>query len=135
MRSCPGPDANPTPMPMIQDILTSSLRGALVAVGVAPVPERIPVERSNRPELGDWSSSVALAVAKSSGRKPRDLAAELAAQLSKDPPAYGAALCRILERCGYGVHREYYLNDRGVQMGLLAASVAATKAGDPLPED
>ena len=79
-------------MPMIQDILASSLRGALVALGVDPMPERIPVERSNRPELGDWSSSVALAVAKSTGRKPRDLAGELAAQLSKDPPAYGAEI-------------------------------------------
>ncbi len=192
-------------MPMIQDILTSSLRGALVALGVDPVPDRIPVERSNRPELGDWSSSVALAAAKASGRKPRDLADELAARLGADPPAYvaeitvagpgfvnfrlhdrwlhdvltevieqgeegyarydlghgervnvefvsanptgplhvgagrwavyGDALCRILERCGYGVHREYYVNDRGVQMGLLAASVAAAKAGRPTPED
>src|SRR3954468_11404559 len=75
-------------MPMIQDILTSSLRGALVALGVDPVPERIPVERSNRPELGDWSSSVALAAAKSSGRKPRELADELAATMGVDPPAY-----------------------------------------------
>ena len=192
-------------MPMIQDILTSSLRGALVALGVDPVPERIPVERSNRPELGDWSSSVALAAAKASGRNPRDLADELAARLGADPPAYvaeitvagpgfvnfrlhdrwlhdvltevieqgaegyarhdlghgervnvefvsanptgplhvgagrwavyGDALCRILERGGYGVHREYYVNDRGVQMGLLAASVAAAKAGQPTPDD
>src|SRR5688500_16822295 len=75
-------------MPMIQDILTSSLRGALVSLGVDPLPERIPVERSNRPELGDWSSSVALAAAKASGRKPRDLADELAARLGQDPPAY-----------------------------------------------
>ena len=36
---------------------------------------------------------------------------------------YGDALCRILERCGHAVHREYYVNDRGVQMGLLAASL------------
>ncbi len=192
-------------MPMIQDILTSSLRGALVGLGVEPVPERIPVERSNRPELGDWSSSVALAAAKASGRKPRDLADELAAKLRVDPPAYvseitvagpgflnfklhdrwlhdvltevvekgvegyarhdighgervnvefvsanptgplhvgagrwavyGDALCRILERCGHAIHREYYLNDRGVQMGLLAASVAAARAGQPTPED
>src|SRR3954451_23296365 len=74
-------------MPMIQNILTSSLRGALVALGVDPVPATIPVERSNRPELGDWSSSVALAAAKSSGRKPRELADELAATMGVDPPA------------------------------------------------
>jgi arginyl-tRNA synthetase len=49
--------------------------------------------------------------------------------------AYGDALCRILERSGYVPHREYYLNDRGVQMGLFGASLAARKAGQPLPED
>jgi arginyl-tRNA synthetase len=192
-------------MPMIQDILTSSLRGALVALGVDPVPERIPVERSNRPELGDWSSSVALAAAKASGRKPRQLADELVARMSADPPAYvaemsvagpgfvnfrlhdrwlhdvltevveagvagyarhdighgervnvefvsanptgplhvgagrwavyGDALCRILERCSHVIHREYYVNDRGLQVGLLGASLAAAKAGQPTPED
>ncbi|MET0727485.1 MAG: arginine--tRNA ligase [Acidimicrobiales bacterium] len=49
--------------------------------------------------------------------------------------AYGDALCRILERCGHVVHREYYLNDRGVQMGLFGASLAARKAGGDVPED
>jgi arginyl-tRNA synthetase len=49
--------------------------------------------------------------------------------------AYGDALCNVLERCGYVPHREYYLNDRGVQMGLFAESLAARKAGTPLPED
>jgi len=189
---------------MIQDILTSALRGALRDVGVDPVPERIPVERSNRPEHGDWSSSVALAAAKASGRKPREIADALAARLMSDPPAYvadvtvagpgfvnfrlhdrwlhdvltrvleqgvdgyarhdigtgervnlefvsanptgplhvgagrwavyGDALSRIMQRCGYGVHREYYVNDRGVQMGLFAASLAAAKAGGPTPD-
>ncbi|MEO7428267.1 MAG: arginine--tRNA ligase [Acidimicrobiales bacterium] len=49
--------------------------------------------------------------------------------------AYGDSLCTILERCGHVVHREYYLNDRGVQMGLFGASLAARKAGTELPED
>ena len=49
--------------------------------------------------------------------------------------AFGDSLCRILERCGHEVHREYYLNDRGVQMGLFGASLAARKAGTDLPED
>ncbi|MDQ6725449.1 MAG: arginine--tRNA ligase, partial [Actinomycetota bacterium] len=190
---------------MIQDILTSALRGALRDVGVDPVPERIPVERSNRPEHGDWSSSVALAAAKASGRKPREIADAVAARLMSDPPAYvaevtvagpgfvnfrlhdrwlhdvltrvleqgvdgyarhgigteervnlefvsanptgplhvgagrwavyGDALARIMQRCGYGVHREYYVNDRGVQMGLFAESLAAAKAGAPTPEE
>jgi arginyl-tRNA synthetase len=49
--------------------------------------------------------------------------------------AFGDSLCRILERCGHEVHREYYLNDRGVQMGLFGTSLAARKAGTDLPED
>jgi arginyl-tRNA synthetase len=49
--------------------------------------------------------------------------------------AYGDALCNLLERCGHVVHREYYLNDRGVQMELFAASLAARKAGTALPAE
>jgi arginyl-tRNA synthetase len=49
--------------------------------------------------------------------------------------AYGDALCNVLERCGHVTHREYYLNDRGVQMGLFGASLAARKAGTELPPD
>jgi arginyl-tRNA synthetase len=49
--------------------------------------------------------------------------------------AFGDSLARILERCGFEVHRENYLNDRGTQMAAFAASLAARKAGAPLPED
>jgi arginyl-tRNA synthetase len=49
--------------------------------------------------------------------------------------AYGDALANILERCGYVVTREYYLNDRGTQMRLFGASLAAAKSGEPIPED
>jgi arginyl-tRNA synthetase len=49
--------------------------------------------------------------------------------------AYGDALSTILERCGYAVTREYYLNDRGTQMRLFAESLAAAKAGRPVPDD
>jgi arginyl-tRNA synthetase len=49
--------------------------------------------------------------------------------------AYGDSLCRILERTGHEVHREYYLNDRGVQMDLFGASLAARRDGTDLPED
>jgi len=190
---------------VIQDILTSSLRGALVALGVDPLPATIPIERTSRPEHGDWSSSVALAAAKATGRKPRELADAIAGRLTAEPPpyvsgvtvagpgfvnfrlydrwlhdvltevvdqgvdgyarhgigagervnvefvsanptgplhvgagrwaVYGDTLCRLLDRCGYGVHREYYVNDRGVQMGLFAASLAAARAGQPTPEE
>ena len=46
-----------------------------------------------------------------------------------------ATLSNLLERTGHDVHREYYLNDRGTQMRLFGESLAAVKAGQPLPED
>ena len=49
--------------------------------------------------------------------------------------AFGDALCRILERTDHEVHREYYLNDRGVQMGLFGASLTARQAGIDVPEN
>ena len=49
--------------------------------------------------------------------------------------AYGDALARILERCGFDVWREFYLNDRGTQMQNFAASLQARKDGSELPED
>ena len=37
--------------------------------------------------------------------------------------AYGASLASILQASGYSVQREYYVNDNGRQMDILAASV------------
>ncbi len=37
--------------------------------------------------------------------------------------AYGAAVANLLEASGYTVHREYYVNDAGRQMDILAVSV------------
>ncbi len=36
--------------------------------------------------------------------------------------AYGATVTNLLEAVGYGVHREYYVNDAGRQMDILAVS-------------
>ncbi|MCY4271339.1 MAG: arginine--tRNA ligase [bacterium] len=49
--------------------------------------------------------------------------------------AYGDAVARLLQRCGYEVQREFYINDRGTQMGLYAASLAAARAGEQAPEN
>ena len=49
--------------------------------------------------------------------------------------AYGDSLARVMQRCGYAVNRECYLNDRGLQMQNFAASLAARKAGEEPPED
>jgi len=47
--------------------------------------------------------------------------------------AYGDSLARILSRCGYELSRENYLNDRGTQMQLFAASLAARRPGENDP--
>jgi arginyl-tRNA synthetase len=48
--------------------------------------------------------------------------------------SYGDSLGRVMERCGYDVSREYYVNDTGGQIRALGESVLARKAGVPLPE-
>jgi arginyl-tRNA synthetase len=188
---------------VVAHTLIDALRAALDAEGVPP-PAAIRLERPAQREHGDWSTPVALEVAKVAGRKPRDLATALATRLNQSPPAhvaevevagpgfvnfrlhdtwlhdvlrevvgagvdkyarhdvgggtrvnvefvstnptgpvhagggrwaaYGDALCNLLERCGYAPHREFYLNDRGVQMQLFAESLAARKRGDEPPD-
>ena len=48
---------------------------------------------------------------------------------------YGDAVARLRERCGFEVTREYYVNDRGVQMQRFAESLAARKRGETPPDD
>ncbi len=191
-------------MSAVRDDLAAAVADALRGLGIEP-PDPVPVERPAHPDHGDWSTTVALAVAKAVGRNPRELGQELADALTASPPAhvaaieiagpgfvnfrladtwlhevlrqvveggvdgyaapdlgrgtrvnvefvsanptgplhigggrwasYGDALWRLFNRCGYRADREYYLNDRGVQMQLFAASIAARKAGADLPED
>jgi len=49
--------------------------------------------------------------------------------------AVGDALARVLEAAGANVAREFYVNDRGVQMDKFGASVEAAALGQPIPED
>jgi arginyl-tRNA synthetase len=49
--------------------------------------------------------------------------------------AVGDALARVLEAAGGKVAREFYINDRGVQMDKFGASVMASAKGQPVPED
>jgi arginyl-tRNA synthetase len=46
----------------------------------------------------------------------------------------GDAVARLLEAVGHRVTREYYINDFGNQVRLLAASVRAAARGEPAPE-
>jgi arginyl-tRNA synthetase len=148
------------------------------------------VERTRDATHGDFATSVALQLAKSARRKPRDLAQAIIAALPRNdfvakveiagpgfvnfflsPAAYhqellraldqgaaygrsslgggkrvmvefvsanptgplhvghgrhaafGASLSNLLDAAGFKVHREYYINDAGRQMEILAASV------------
>ncbi len=177
----------------------------MAAAGVDLGPDEIALERPRNRAHGDWSTNVALAAAGRAGRAPRELAEELAAALTADPPphvsaveaagagfvnfrlapswlhevlreavaagtagyarsakgsgltasvefvsanptgplhaghgrwaAYGDSLCRILQRGGYLVVREFYVNDRGRQTELFGASLAARRRGEAPPED
>ena len=49
--------------------------------------------------------------------------------------SYGDSVARLLERCGFAVHREYYVNDTGGQIRRLGASVLARRSGRPVPDD
>ncbi len=49
--------------------------------------------------------------------------------------AYGDSLARILARCGYRPHTEFYVNDRGNQTVLFGQSLLARKNGAEVPEN
>ena len=153
-------------------------------------PSSIPLERTRDRTHGDFASTIALALAKTARRKPRELAERIMAALppsahvakvdiagpgfinfflapaayqatvgeileqrdgfgrsalgggqrvqvefvSANPTgplhvghgrgaAFGATVANLLEAIGYRVHREYYVNDAGRQMNILAASI------------
>lgn len=47
----------------------------------------------------------------------------------------GDAIARVLAAAGAEVTREFYINDRGVQMNNFAKSIIASALGEPTPED
>jgi arginyl-tRNA synthetase len=188
----------------IRSTLADAVAASLNTLGIEADAASVHLERPARREHGDWSSNVALTKAKGSGRPPRQLAAELQAQLTEHPPrhvhkveiagpgflnfylddgwlydvledvvaggerdyarldlgqgktvqiefvsanptgplhvgngwwaSYGDAVGRLLERCGWLVSREYYVNDTGGQIRRLGASLLARRNGEPLPE-
>lgn len=187
---------------MIRDNLRASIHAALERWSLSSL--EFTVERPARREHGDWSTNVALVAAKRAGRRPRELADELAEVLRRQPPAhvdrvevagpgfvnfhlrdtwlfdvlrqivtegvegfarfelpeqervqiefvsanptgplhvgngwwcaYGDALARVMQRCGYTVFREYYVNDTGGQIHTLGESVLARRRGDDVAE-
>ncbi len=49
--------------------------------------------------------------------------------------AVGDAMARVIEAAGAQVEREFYINDRGIQMDLFGASLEAAALGRPTPEN
>jgi arginyl-tRNA synthetase len=175
-------------------VITAALERALAEVGATTDgPLEVHLERPRDPTHGDWATNVALTLAKRMGRKPRELATELAtridlaatgletvevagpgflnfrlaqtsitdqlARIVADDDAYGRSatgageriivewvsanptgplhfghgrqaalgdvISALLAETGWSVHREFYYNDAGNQMELLAKSVRA----------
>jgi arginyl-tRNA synthetase len=48
--------------------------------------------------------------------------------------AYGDAMGRVMARCGWQVHREYYVNDTGGQIRVLGESLLARRRREAVPE-
>jgi arginyl-tRNA synthetase len=73
---------------VIQSILAATIKGALAAAQTAgdlPPIETTPaieLERPAKPEHGDWSTNVALQLARPAGRKPREVAEALVRHLT-----------------------------------------------------
>jgi len=189
---------------VIRDSIIGAVERALAQADLPVPPGGVELTPSEKPEFGDWTTNVALKVAKAAGVAPRDAAARLVAALEAAPPAHlarvevagpgfvnlhldpawlhdvlravvaqgdrfghgaaltgarinlefvsanptgplhagggrwvavGDALANLLAAQGADVHREYYLNDAGVQLDLFAASLHARYSNAPLPED
>ncbi len=171
---------------LLQDALDKLLADGLLPEGLAP---QIVITAPKDPEHGDCATNLALMLAKPAGRKPRELAEQIAAALAPHPmlekveiagpgfinffaargarftairealeqgerfgrsgagagsrvqvefvsanptgplhvghgrgAAYGATIGNLLEATGCEVQREYYVNDAGRQMDILATS-------------
>lgn len=176
-------------MPQVKDELTRLVADAVRSVAPGVTTPAIELTRPKLAQHGDWSSSVAMQLAKMLSRNPREIARQLLAEIpaseylenaeiagagfinfrltaqarqqvvcdiqalaadyghgefghnekillefvSANPTgplhvghgrsaAYGASLGNVLEAAGYAVAREYYVNDAGRQMDILALS-------------
>lgn len=83
-------------MDLLPDQLSALLRSAIQAAQAAgdlpefELPDTLPVQRSTKPDQGDYASPVAMQLAKIAQRKPRDIADAIAKHVAQ--PDYVAAL-------------------------------------------
>ncbi|HWW44604.1 MAG TPA: arginine--tRNA ligase [Acidimicrobiia bacterium] len=73
--------------PVIREQLRAALDAALAAAGLAQPPGGVTLELPRQREHGDWSTNVALKVAKPAGLSPRDAAARITTALGETLPA------------------------------------------------
>ena len=85
-------------MPTVESLIAIHIRLAAERILGGPWPGEVQVEVSNRPDLGDYASSVAFALAKLARRAPFDIAKALAAELAPDQAPAAEALGRLIER-------------------------------------
>ncbi len=177
--------------PQLEQLLQQAVNGLVGGLlPTAPDASQITVERTRDAQHGDFATNVALRLAKTARRNPRELAQAIAAALpaneliertevagagfinfylapgahtaqiarvyelgerygqsnggkdqsiiiefvSANPTgplhvahgrhaAYGATLANLLTAAGHRVHREFYVNDAGRQMDILAVSL------------
>jgi arginyl-tRNA synthetase len=177
----------------LKEQIAELIRRALAALPAGSLPEPLPpieIERTRDAAHGDFASSIALKLARSARRNPRELAQSILAVLPASPlvarteaagagflnfhlapaaytaeleairargaaygrsevgggkrvlvefvsanptgplhvghgrhAAYGASLASLLSTLGFAVTREFYVNDAGRQVDILAASV------------
>ncbi|HRF61273.1 MAG TPA: arginine--tRNA ligase [Candidatus Competibacter sp.] len=175
----------------LQNLIAHALQSLLESGLLSDtMPTDIPLERTRDRTHGDFASAIALTLAKTARRKPRELAEHIVAALpssdhlakveiagpgfinfflapaayhtvvreilergdafgrsqlgagrrvqvefvSANPTgplhvghgrgaAFGATVANLLGAVGYQVHREYYVNDAGRQMNILAVSI------------
>ena len=189
---------------LLADVIRDAV-GNLMASGSIPetaIPVRIAIDRPKSREHGDWSTNIAMVLAKPVGLNPRECATLIADALAQRAeftkvevagPGFinltvstaaagklvadivaagghyghgdvltgqsvnvefisanptgplhlghtrwavvGDAIARVLAAAGATVVREFYINDRGVQMDKFGQSIAARALGQAPPED
>jgi len=174
----------------LQDLLKQAMADSGLRDKSLSLKDEIQIEKTRDGRYGDFASNIAMVIAAQTGRKPRELAEDIARHIppsdtverievagngfinffidkraylrtindilesgknfgrsdfgreapllvefvSANPTgplhighgrgaAYGAAVANLLEAVGYRVDREYYVNDAGRQMDILAVSV------------
>jgi arginyl-tRNA synthetase len=105
----------------IAHALASGIATALTGLGIEEPADSVHLERPARPEHGDLSTNVALAVAKRAGRPPREVATDLAAALN----AAGLAHVVSVEVAGPG-----FVNFRLADSWLHEVMIEVLTAGE-----